>query len=247
MCHPVLLLPFLQKFDVANARVGAERNPLKTEVIYHVNDLDAAPPEWKIGEVRSLAKTSPVTAGSIARGVAVGSRQFIMDQLLSKANVIRAVRESVQLCQDPQTEFVLLRDSLGDSRINHILPVHGHKILEEQLAVAVYDAIGQPNHASGRAFSLNRSWRRVSLRPSRPPPPLVSAHSTATSKQRQSCMFRRQPRRQTAANRLGTAGTGCRKPDHRFPGTQRPGRAVSVGRTPKRGIHDSLIGLVSIA
>ena len=43
MCHPILVLPF----DVANARVGAERNPLKTEVIYHVNDLDAAPPEWK--------------------------------------------------------------------------------------------------------------------------------------------------------------------------------------------------------
>ena len=26
-CHPVLVLPFLQDFDVANARVGAERNP----------------------------------------------------------------------------------------------------------------------------------------------------------------------------------------------------------------------------
>ena len=36
---------FLQEFDVANARVGAERNPLKTEVIYNVDDLDAAPPE----------------------------------------------------------------------------------------------------------------------------------------------------------------------------------------------------------
>ena len=35
MCHPVLVLPFLQVFDVANARVGAERNPLKTEVIYY--------------------------------------------------------------------------------------------------------------------------------------------------------------------------------------------------------------------
>ena len=105
-CHPILLLPFLQDFDfdVANARVGAERNPLKTEVIYHVNDLDAAPPEWKIGDVRSLAKTSAVTDGSTTLGVAVGSRQFVTDQLLSKADVIRAMHERVQLCQDPQTE-----------------------------------------------------------------------------------------------------------------------------------------------
>ena len=33
MCHPILVLPFLQDFDVVNVRVGAERNPLKTEVI----------------------------------------------------------------------------------------------------------------------------------------------------------------------------------------------------------------------
>ena len=29
MCHPIPVLPFLQDFDVANARVGAERDPLK--------------------------------------------------------------------------------------------------------------------------------------------------------------------------------------------------------------------------
>ena len=56
MCHPILVLSSLQDFDVANARVGAERNPLKTEVINYVNDLDAAPPEWRIGDVRSVAK-----------------------------------------------------------------------------------------------------------------------------------------------------------------------------------------------
>ena len=83
MCHPILVLPFLHDFDVANSTVGAERNPLKTEVIYYVNDLDAAPPVWNIGDVRSLAKTSAVTGGSITLGVPVGSRQFITDQLLS--------------------------------------------------------------------------------------------------------------------------------------------------------------------
>ena len=102
------VLPFLQDFDVANARVGVERNPLKTEVIYYVNDLDAAPPEWRVGDVRSMAETSAVTEGSITLGVAVGSGQFITDQLLSKADVIRAMHERVPLFQDPHTEFALL-------------------------------------------------------------------------------------------------------------------------------------------
>ena len=107
MCHLILVLPSLQDLDVANTRLGAERNPLKTEVIYYVKDLDAAPPEWIIGDVRSLAKTSAVSDGSITLGVAVGSRQFIADQLLSKADVIRAMHERVELLQDPQTEFSL--------------------------------------------------------------------------------------------------------------------------------------------
>ena len=42
-------------------------------------------------------------------------RRYVTDQLLGKA-VIRAVRERVKL-QDPETEFALLRESLGVSRI----------------------------------------------------------------------------------------------------------------------------------
>ena len=49
----------------------------------------------------------------------------------------------MQLCQDPQTELALLRDSLGVSRINHILRVHGHTILQEQRAAEIYDEVGQ--------------------------------------------------------------------------------------------------------
>ena len=45
----------------------------------------------------------------------VSSQQFITDQPLSEADVIRAMHELVQLCQDTQTEFALL---------NHILRVH---------------------------------------------------------------------------------------------------------------------------
>ena len=117
-----------------------------------------------------------------------------------------------------------------------------------------------PDAAREGAFS---SWRRVSLRSSRPPPPPVSALSTTVSKQRRSCMFRRQLRQQTKP--------GCKlsrdRRDH-APQTRtlhpwsspapplksrtamtwtsrRPGRAVSVGRSSKRSFHDSLIGLFS--
>ena len=34
MCHPILVPSFLQELDVANAKVGAEQNTQKTEVIY---------------------------------------------------------------------------------------------------------------------------------------------------------------------------------------------------------------------
>ena len=101
MCHPILVPSFLRAFDVANSKVGAERNPQKTEVIYFVNDLDAAPPEWRPGDVQNMARVSTATAGSITLGVPVGPRQYIAEQLLGKADVIRAMHERVQLCQDP--------------------------------------------------------------------------------------------------------------------------------------------------
>ena len=46
-------------------------------------------------------------------------------------------------CQDLQTEFALLRGSLGVSRTNHILRVHGHTILQEKRAAEIYDEVGQ--------------------------------------------------------------------------------------------------------
>ena len=106
------------------ANVGAERGRQKTEVIYCLPNLDAAPPEWKVDEMRLLASLSTAAAGSNTLGVSAGPRQFIADQLWVKADVIRAVHERVEVCQDPQTEFALFRESLGVSRINHILRVH---------------------------------------------------------------------------------------------------------------------------
>ena len=118
LCHPILLPSYLREFDVANAKVGAERNPQKTEVIHCVDDLGAAPPGCRGGDVQNMATVSIVTVGSVTLGV------FITDQLLAKADVIRAMHE---------------RESPGVSRINHILRVHGH----EQQAAETYDEVGQ--------------------------------------------------------------------------------------------------------
>ena len=72
MCYPILVPSYLREFDVANARVGAERNPQRTEVVYCVDDLVAAAPEWKIDNVKQMAAVSTVTAGSVTLGVAGG-------------------------------------------------------------------------------------------------------------------------------------------------------------------------------
>ena len=113
-------------------------------------DLGAAPPERKIDDVQKMATVSTVTAGNTTLGVAVGPRQFIADQLLAKADVIRAMHERVQLCQDRQTEFALLRESLGVRRISHILRLHGKPILQEKRAAEISDEVGQ--RCLGRLF-----------------------------------------------------------------------------------------------
>ena len=91
-----------------------------------------------------MAKVSTVTAGSINHtgSRCVGPRQYTADQLLGKADVIRAVHERVQPGQYPQTGFDL-RENVGVSRINRILRVHGHTILQEQRAAEIYDEVGQ--------------------------------------------------------------------------------------------------------
>ena len=95
-----------------------------------------------------------MTAGSVTLGVAVGPRQFTGDQLSAEADVIRATHERVQWCQDPQTEFALLMESLGASRINHLLRVHGHAILQERAAES-YDEVGSDLSRAPPEFTEN--------------------------------------------------------------------------------------------
>ena len=134
---------FAQAFDTSHAKIGAERNPQKTGDIYYVADLDAVPLEWRINDDRPLASVTTAARGSITLGVAVGLRQYVADQLLAKADVIRAMHERVQLCQGPQTEFALLRESPGVNRMKRILRLHGYAILQEKEAAKIFDEVGQ--------------------------------------------------------------------------------------------------------
>ena len=83
------------------------------------------------------------------------------------------MHEHVQLCQDPQTEFALLREILGVSRIDHILRVHGHTIPHEEEAATIFDEVGQRSlgglgteehrmlpalHTRGPSFQPNRGF-----------------------------------------------------------------------------------------
>ena len=67
------------------------------EVIQYVADLDTAPLDWKISDVRLLASVSTAVHGNVTPRVAVGPRQYIAEWLLAKADVIRAMHERVQL------------------------------------------------------------------------------------------------------------------------------------------------------
>ena len=67
-CRPIFV-----NLMMPTTKFGAERNHQKTEVINHIADLDAAPLERRIDEVKLHATVSTVAAGSTTLGVAVGA------------------------------------------------------------------------------------------------------------------------------------------------------------------------------
>ena len=120
--------------DTLKAKIGSERYR-KHRLHFHVlADLDKTFLVWKVNEIHALATVATASHGNITLGIAVGPRRCMEDQLLAKADVIRAMHEHVQLCQDPQTEFASVRESLGISRANHFFRVYGHMIMAEEKA-----------------------------------------------------------------------------------------------------------------
>ena len=56
MRRPILVLSLCRTSTLPMTESERRRNPLKTELIYFVNDLDAAPPEWGVGRRAELGQ-----------------------------------------------------------------------------------------------------------------------------------------------------------------------------------------------
>ncbi len=142
LCHPRLVLPYLQCFDPVNGEVGGERNVIKTEVIYYADEatLEQHSAEWQLEEVRRLASVATAAEPGVTLGVAIGSDVAVQEQAQQKVQVIKAMQERIAITQDVQTEHVLNRDCLGVGRVNHILRVHGDQLLRAGDSLSAFDA-----------------------------------------------------------------------------------------------------------
>ena len=91
----------------------------------------------------SVAKTSAATDGSITLRGRCWISTVHRGPALERGRRHPSDASTRQTLPGQQTEFALLRESLGVSRVNYILRVHGHTILQEQRAAEVHDEIGQ--------------------------------------------------------------------------------------------------------
>ena len=137
LCHPILVATYLQEFDVANAKVGAERNPQTTEVIYHMNDQDATPLEGRIRDVQNMDKI-PLEA----------SRS---ESLPDHDSLQRTSSWSKQMSFGPCTiEFSCVRShrqsfarALASAAQATSCECMAPTILQEQRAAEIHDEVGQ--------------------------------------------------------------------------------------------------------
>ena len=150
LCVPALVRPFLESFDVANDSVDevpvhAERNRVKSEVIYYVDESTLAEhaESWGIAAVQELASVSTADVGQMTLGVATGPVEALRRQLAQKAKVVEAMHEKVAICADVQTEHVLCRQSLRVGRVNHILRVQGHDLALEHAPLDAFDSLAK--------------------------------------------------------------------------------------------------------
>ena len=138
-----LVLSLLQAFDTADAKNWRRKKQAKDR--RHLRRLRSGrcsvSPKSEVRTVARKRKRCTATSHSESRWDRGAASQTNSWQ---KVDVIRATRERVQLCQDPQREFALHRESPGVNRINHIFRAHGHTNLLTQEAVAnTFDEVGQ--------------------------------------------------------------------------------------------------------
>ena len=141
LCDVGLVHTYLTCFDAENPKVGGDRNVAKTEVIYYASQaqMQENADQWHLEEIRALATVRTASDPGLTLGVAIGPAEAIEQQLQRKVQVIRAMQERVAVVQDVQTEHMLNHESLGVGRVNHILRVHGHRMAQENGALAAFD------------------------------------------------------------------------------------------------------------
>ena len=93
-----------------------------------------------------------------------------------------------------QTEFALPRQSLGVSRINHILRVHGYAILQEQRAAEINDEVGQrslerrfPDFTEDSTATLSADQSRIGYKRARDIAALAHLGALMAAKPRIQC------------------------------------------------------------
>jgi len=151
---PHLVAPYLQAFDEANAKVGAVRNRTKTEVIFYATpeELSNHHQDWQVDFLQTQATLTSAGSeeGMVTLGIVTGHQKAVVHQVAQKRQVVQAMYQKAEVCQDAQTEHVLGRQSLGVSRLNHVLRVHGHNLHTQDTALRKFDVASQA--ALGRLF-----------------------------------------------------------------------------------------------
>ena len=202
-----------------NAKIGAERNPQKTEVIRCVSDLDAGPPDT---EVRPLASVATAVHGNIPLGVAqfsvkawasaesTTSSEYMVPPFFTK----KGQPELLEVAR--KTLPRAYRGQYGTSRIQQ--PRVGHKMSVDA---------GRPAHSG-------TPRRRLPL-------PLSSPVTTQRTPQ-PSCSCKKQPKQQmrrgskqcrgTAAHNHEPNNSRCRTEWHHPARRRRP--RTHICSTPKR-------------
>ena len=97
--------------------------------------------EWGLQQVRELAQVKLASESCVTLGVVTGDVDAFTDQLKQKVEVNRSMQQKVQICNDIQTEHVMLRQCLGINKVNHILRVHGQSLWQEKSTLALIDDV----------------------------------------------------------------------------------------------------------
>ena len=130
LCDPKLVLPFLQQYDAVDATTGGIRNKAKSEVLYYADEatMRSEAAAWRLDEVRALADVRSANESTLTLGVSTGPQEAVQSQMELKCQVVRSMHDRIGMCQDTQSEHVLMSQSLGVGRVNHILRVHGARL-----------------------------------------------------------------------------------------------------------------------